>query len=78
MLRTSTIAGLLRFLGRRAKGPVEGARAAHRRMLGSVEWRQPFRTMTFTALDCEMTGLDPQRDETSRSGRSGSATTEWS
>jgi DNA polymerase-3 subunit epsilon len=57
------IAELLRFFGKRARGPAEDARAAHQRMLGSVEWRQPFRAMTFTALDCEMTGLDPLQDE---------------
>jgi DNA polymerase-3 subunit epsilon len=57
------IASLLRFLMRKPRGPVEDVRAEHQRMLGSVEWRQPFRTMTFTAIDCEMTGLDPARDE---------------
>jgi DNA polymerase-3 subunit epsilon len=54
---------LLRVFGRKAPGPVEEVRAAHQRMLGSVEWKQPFRAMTYTAIDCEMTGLDPLRDE---------------
>jgi len=59
----SRFANLLRFLKGKPKGPLEDVRANHQRMLGSVEWRQPFRSMTFTAIDCEMTGLDPARDE---------------
>ncbi len=59
----SAIAGLLRLLRRKARGPQTDVRDAHRNALGSGEWTQPIRTMTFTVLDCEMTGLDPARDE---------------
>lgn len=63
MKEGSAIARVLRLLRLKARGPAEDVRAAHQQLLGSVEWRQPFRAMTFTAIDCEMTGLDPLRDE---------------
>ncbi len=54
---------LFRLLRRKANGAATEVRYAHRKTLGSEEWTQPIRTMTFTVLDCEMTGLDPARDE---------------
>ncbi len=59
----SRMSGLLKLLRRTATGAAAEVRYAHRKTIGSGEWTQPIRTMTFTALDCEMTGLDPARDE---------------
>jgi DNA polymerase-3 subunit epsilon len=57
------LSALLRLLRRKAGGAAAEYRYARRRTLGAHDWSQPIRTMTFTALDCEMTGLDPARDE---------------
>ena len=59
----SGIASLLRFVRRKATGAAAEVRYARRKTIGAEEWTQPIRTMTFTVLDCEMTGLDPARDE---------------
>jgi DNA polymerase-3 subunit epsilon len=59
----STLAALLRFVRRKATGAAAEVRYARRRTIGAQDWTQPIRTMTFTVLDCEMTGLDPTRDE---------------
>jgi len=59
----STLATLLRFVRRKATGAAAEVRYARRRAVGALDWTQPIRTMTFTVLDCEMTGLDPGRDE---------------
>jgi DNA polymerase-3 subunit epsilon len=60
----SGISALLRLVRRKARGAAADVRSyARRTALGAGEWTQPIRTMTFTALDCEMTGLDPARDE---------------
>ncbi len=60
---TSGIASLLRFVRRKARGAAVEVRYARRKTIGSEEWTQPIRTMTFTVIDCEMTGLDASRDE---------------
>lgn len=60
---TTGIAGLLRLVRRKARGAAAEVRYARRKTLGAEEWAQPIRTMTFTVLDCEMTGLDPAKDE---------------
>ncbi len=60
---TPNLQRLFRLLRRKATGAATEVRYAHRKTLGSEEWTQPIRTMTFTVLDCEMTGLDPARDE---------------
>ena len=57
------LSALLRFFRRKATGAAAEVRYARRRALGAQDWSQPIRTMTFTVLDCEMTGLDPSRDE---------------
>jgi DNA polymerase-3 subunit epsilon len=58
------ISALLRLVRRKARGAAADVRSyARRTALGPGEWAQPIRTMTFTALDCEMTGPDPARDE---------------
>ncbi len=57
------IASFLRFVRRKATGAAAEVRYARRKTIGAEEWAQPIRTMTFTLLDCEMTGLDPARDE---------------
>jgi DNA polymerase-3 subunit epsilon len=54
--------GALRRLLWRARG-AGGVQDAHLALLDSLEWQEPLRGMTYTALDCEMTGLDPKRDE---------------
>ena len=59
----SGISGLLQMLRRKARGAATEVRYAGRKAIGSGEWNEPIRTMGFTALDCEMTGLDPARDE---------------
>lgn len=59
----SRLGTLLRFVRRKATGAAAEVRYARRRTLGAEDWTQPIRTMTFTALDCEMTGLDPEKDE---------------
>ncbi|MBI5543718.1 MAG: 3'-5' exonuclease [Deltaproteobacteria bacterium] len=46
-----------------AGGRPEGVREAHLKALDSLPWREPYRARSFVALDCEMTGLDPERDE---------------
>lgn len=38
-------------------------RAEHLNMLDSLEWKQPFLLRDFTVVDCEMTGLNPKKDE---------------
>jgi len=53
----------LRRLRWTARGGPEGVREAHLQALDSLAWREPFRARTFVALDCEMTGLDPEHDE---------------
>jgi DNA polymerase-3 subunit epsilon len=58
-----SLGALLRFVRRKAGGAAAEYRYARRLALGGHDWSQPIRTMTFTALDCEMTGLDPARDE---------------
>jgi DNA polymerase-3 subunit epsilon len=63
MSGNSGIASLLRFVRRKATGAAAEVRYARRKTIGAEEWTQPIRTMTFTVLDCEMTGLDPVRDE---------------
>jgi DNA polymerase-3 subunit epsilon len=63
MPATPDLRRLFRLLRRKATGAATEVRYAHRKTLGSEEWTQPIRTMTFTVLDCEMTGLDPARDE---------------
>ncbi len=63
MPTTPNLQRLFRLLRRKATGAATEVRYAHRKTLGSEEWTQPIRTMTFTVLDCEMTGLDPARDE---------------
>lgn len=60
---TSGIASLLRLVRRKARLAAAEVRYARRQTLGPAEWTQPIRTLTFTVLDCEMTGLDPERDE---------------
>jgi DNA polymerase-3 subunit epsilon len=57
------IPALLRLLRRKVGGAAAEYRYARRRTLGAQDWSEPIRTMTFTAIDCEMTGLDPGRDE---------------
>ena len=57
------LSALLRLVRRKAGGAVAEVRYARRRTLGGQDWSEPIRTMTFTVLDCEMTGLDPARDE---------------
>src|SRR5512134_2876857 len=57
------IGALFRMLRRRARGTATDVRYAHRQAMGPPEGSQPIRTVTFTVLDCEMTGLDPARDE---------------
>jgi DNA polymerase-3 subunit epsilon len=57
------ISALLRLVRRKATGAAAEVRYARRKTIGAEEWTQPIRTMTFTVLDCEMTGLDPARDE---------------
>ena len=61
----SGISALLRLVRLKARGAAADVRGyARRTAIGAGEsWAQPIRTMTFTALDCEMTGLDPARDE---------------
>lgn len=63
MAEHSPLATLLRFVRRKATGAAAEVRYARRRTIGAQDWTQPIRTMTFTVLDCEMTGLDPLRDE---------------
>ncbi len=60
---SSGLSGLLQMLRRKARGAATEVRYAGRKAIGSGEWNEPIRTMGFTALDCEMTGLDPSRDE---------------
>jgi DNA polymerase-3 subunit epsilon len=60
---TSRIGDLLRRLRRKARGTATDVRYAHRQAMGPPEGSQPIRTRTYTVLDCEMTGLDPTRDE---------------
>jgi DNA polymerase-3 subunit epsilon len=57
------IGTFLRFVRRKATGAAAEVRYARRKTIGAEEWAQPIRTITFTVLDCEMTGLDPARDE---------------
>jgi DNA polymerase-3 subunit epsilon len=59
----STLSALLRFVRRKATGAAAEVRYARRRTVGAEDWTQPIRTMSFTVLDCEMTGLDPAKDE---------------
>lgn len=61
--RAGALSALLRFFRRKATGAAAEYRYARRRTIGAQDWSQPIRTMTFTVLDCEMTGLDPARDE---------------
>lgn len=61
--RAGALSALLRLVRRKAGGAVAEYRYARRRTLGAQDWSEPIRTMTFTVLDCEMTGLDPARDE---------------
>jgi len=63
MGRRATVERLFRLLRRKARGAASEVRYAHRKAIGSGDWTEPIRTMTFTALDCEMTGLDPSHDE---------------
>jgi len=66
MEKNSSASGLeriLRLLRRKATGAAAEVRYAHRKTIGSGEWIQPIRTLAFTVIDCEMTGLDPARDE---------------
>lgn len=59
----SRLQALLRFVRRKATGAAAEVRYARRKAVGAEAWTQPIRTLTFTALDCEMTGLDARRDE---------------
>ncbi|HVP69176.1 MAG TPA: 3'-5' exonuclease [Anaeromyxobacteraceae bacterium] len=54
---------ILRFLRRKATGAAAEVRYAHRKTIGPGEWAQPIRTLAYTVVDCEMTGLDLARDE---------------
>jgi DNA polymerase-3 subunit epsilon len=51
------------MLRRKARVTARDVRYAHRQAMGPPEGSEPIRTMTYTVLDCEMTGLDPARDE---------------
>ena len=57
------VGDLVRRLWWTAKGRPDGVHETHLRALDTLEWREPFRARTFVALDCEMTGLDPKREE---------------
>jgi DNA polymerase-3 subunit epsilon len=59
----SGIGALVRMLRRKARGTARDVRYVGRQAVGPPEGSQPIRTMTYTVLDCEMTGLDPARDE---------------
>jgi DNA polymerase-3 subunit epsilon len=56
-------AGGWRRLRWRLGGGASSVRGTHLDLLDSLEWSRPFRSFEYTALDCEMTGLDPARDE---------------